>query len=148
MSSWSKVYVDAFYSNFVINDIIRSPLGYDNTVYVDYIDLAICCVRKAVKFNLSLTHNFAHATTARLSVHVHNRALNDYFSHKNITFVQDLGYELRNELPTKLLYPPHNKGGILVSLHPSVSPSLCPSRIPCPLCSAYNSGWIHFLFII
>ena len=34
-------------------------------------------------------------------------------------------------------------GGILVSLHPSV----CPSRIPCLLCSAYSSGWIHFIFI-
>ena len=34
---------------------------------------------------------------------------------------------------TKLL------GGILVSLRPS--------RIPCPLCSFYSSGWIHFIFI-
>ena len=37
---------------------------------------------------------------------------------------------------TKLL------GGILVSLRPSVRPS----RIPCLLCSAYSSGWIHFIF--
>ena len=29
--------------------------------------------------------------------------------------------------------------GILVSCRPSV--------IPCPLCSAYSSGWIHFIFI-
>ena len=38
---------------------------------------------------------------------------------------------------TKLL------GGIFVSLHPSV----LLSRIPCPLCSAYSTGWIHFIFI-
>ena len=38
--------------------------------------------------------------------------------------------------------PPYSKvvgGGILVSLSPS--------RIPCPLCSTYSSGWIHFIFI-
>ena len=33
--------------------------------------------------------------------------------------------------------------GILVSLRPS----LCPSRIPCPLFSTYSSGWIHFIFL-
>ena len=46
---------------------------------------------------------------------------------------------------TKLL------GSILVSLHPSVCPSvhlsIHPSCIPCPLCSAFSSGWIHFIFI-
>ena len=48
---------------------------------------------------------------------------------------------------TKLLW------GILVSLRPSVCPSVRPasiphpSRIPCPLCSFYISGWIHFIFI-
>ena len=50
---------------------------------------------------------------------------------------------------TKLL------GVILVSLGPSVLPSVCPSvrlsvcssRIPCPLCRAYSSGWIHFILI-
>ena len=31
---------------------------------------------------------------------------------------------------------------ILVSLRPSVRPS----GIPCPLCSTYSSGWIHFIF--
>ena len=30
---------------------------------------------------------------------------------------------------------------------PSVRPSVRPSRIPCPLCSAYSFGWIHFIFI-
>ena len=35
-------------------------------------------------------------------------------------------------------------GGILVSLRPSVPR---PSRIPCPLCSFYSSGWIHFIFM-
>ena len=49
-------------------------------------------------------------------------------------------------LTTKLL------GGILVSLHPSVCPSVCPSvprpsRIPCPLCSFYSCGWIHYIFM-
>ena len=34
-------------------------------------------------------------------------------------------------------------GGILVSLCPSVRPS----RIPCPLCSAYSFGWIHLISI-
>ena len=48
-------------------------------------------------------------------------------------------------------------GGILVSLRPSVCPSVHPkvrpasvphpSRIPCPLCSFYSSGWIHFIFM-
>ena len=28
-------------------------IGYDNTVYVDYMDLAVCGPRKAVKFNHS-----------------------------------------------------------------------------------------------
>ena len=40
----------------------------------------------------------------------------------------------------RLLYPRTTKllGGILVSLRPSVRPS----RIPCPLCNTYSSGWI------
>ena len=42
-----------------------------------------------------------------------------------------------------LLYPPHNEvvGGVywFHSVHPS--------RIPCLLCSAQSSGWIHFIFI-
>ena len=58
-------------------------------------------------------------------------------------------------LVSHLLYPPHNEvvgGGILVSLRPSVCPSVRPSvprpsRIPCPLCSFYSSGWIHFIFL-
>ena len=41
---------------------------------------------------------------------------------------------------TKLL------GGILVSLRPSVCLSVRPSRIPCPLCSIYSSGWILSIF--
>ena len=47
-----------------------------------------------------------------------------------------------SEWSTRLLYLLHNEvvGGILVSLRPSVRPS----RIQCPLCSAYSSGWIHF----
>ena len=43
-------------------------------------------------------------------------------------------------------------GGILVSLRPSVCRSVRPSvprpsRIPCPLCSFYSSGWTHFIFM-
>ena len=44
-------------------------------------------------------------------------------------------------------------GGILASLRPSVCPSVRPasvprlSRISCPLCSFYSSGWFHFIFI-
>ena len=37
-------------------------------------------------------------------------------------------------------------GGILVSVRPSVRLSVRPSRIPCPLCNAYSSGWIHFIY--
>ena len=40
-------------------------------------------------------------------------------------------------------------GGILVSLRLSICPSVRPSvrpAFPCPLCSAYNSGWIIFIF--
>ena len=37
---------------------------------------------------------------------------------------------------TKLL------GGILVSLRPSVRPSVRLSLLPCPLCNIYSSGWI------
>ena len=46
-------------------------------------------------------------------------------------------------IPTEL-YPPTTKllGGILVSLHPSVRPSVRLSRLPCPLCNIYSSGWI------
>ena len=33
--------------------------------------------------------------------------------------------------------------GILVSIRPSV----CPSRIPCQLCSSYSFSWIHFICI-
>ena len=46
------------------------------------------------------------------------------------------------------LYPSHNKvlGGY-TGFSPSVRPSIRPSRIPCLLCSAYSSGWIHFIFV-
>ena len=55
-----------------------------------------------------------------------------------------------------LLYHPHKEvvgwvgGGGVYWFHcvrPSVHPSICLSRIPCLLCSAYSSGWIHFIFI-
>ena len=36
--------------------------------------------------------------------------------------------------------------GVLVSLRPSVRPSVCPSRVRCPLCIAYSSDWIFFIF--
>ena len=42
---------------------------------------------------------------------------------------------------TKLL------GGILLSLHPSVCPSIRPASCMCLLCSTYSSGWLHFIFI-
>ena len=40
--------------------------------------------------------------------------------------------------------PSHNEvvGGY-IGFTPSVCPSVHPSRIPCALCSAYSSGWIH-----
>ena len=38
--------------------------------------------------------------------------------------------------------------GFTPSVRLSVRPSVpCPSRILCPLCSFYSSGWIHFIFI-
>ena len=46
-----------------------------------------------------------------------------------------------------LLYPPNNEvvGGY-IGFTPSVCPSVCPSvrlsRLPCPLCNTYSSGWI------
>ena len=48
---------------------------------------------------------------------------------------------------TSSLYPQTKLlGGILVSLRPSVCPSVCPSvrlsRLLCPLCNIYSSGWI------
>ena len=50
----------------------------------------------------------------------------------------------------RLVIPPHNKvvGGVywFHSIRSSVRPSVHPSRILCPLCSAYSSGWIHFIF--
>ena len=45
------------------------------------------------------------------------------------------------------LYPPNNEvvGGY-IGFTPSVRPSVCPSvrlsRLPCPLCNIYSSGWI------
>ena len=46
------------------------------------------------------------------------------------------------------IIPPHNEvvGGY-IGFTPSVRPSVCSSRILYPLCSAYSSGWIHFIFI-
>ena len=48
---------------------------------------------------------------------------------------------------SQLLYPPNNEvvGGY-IGFTPSVCPSVCPSvrlsRLPCPLCNIYSSGWI------
>ena len=47
-----------------------------------------------------------------------------------------IGYDYYTPRTTKLL------GGILVSLRPSVRPSVPLSRLPCPLCNIYSSGWI------
>ena len=43
---------------------------------------------------------------------------------------------------TKSLYPAQSKvvGGYMTRFH-----SVRPSRILCPLCSTYSSGWIHFI---
>ena len=35
--------------------------GYDNTAYVEYMDLAVRCSRKAVKLNHSLTHSLQNS---------------------------------------------------------------------------------------
>ena len=44
---------------------------------------------------------------------------------------------------TALLYPPNNKvvGGY-IGFTPSVCPSVSLSRLSCPLCNIYSSGWI------
>ena len=47
----------------------------------------------------------------------------------------------------KPLYPHTTKLLGYVGSTPSVCPSVRPSRIPCPLCSAYSSVGIHFIFI-
>ena len=43
-------------------------------------------------------------------------------------------------------YPSSCRWGY-IGFTPSVHPSVPPSHIPCPLCSAYSSDWIHFIFI-
>ena len=47
-----------------------------------------------------------------------------------------------------IIIPPAQKvvGGY-TGFTPSVRLSIRPSGIPCPLCSAYSFGWIHFIFI-
>ena len=65
------------------------------------------------------------------------------FGHKTTSVIQVNSFgNYYTPRTTKLL------GGILVSLRPSICPASvpCPSRITCPLCSAYSSGWIHFIF--
>ena len=52
------------------------------------------------------------------------------------TTLQSLPHCYYTPRTTKLL------GGILVSLRPSVRPSVRLSRLPCPLCNIYSSGWI------
>ena len=54
----------------------------------------------------------------------------------------------------KVIIPPAQRScwggyiGFTPSVRLSVRPSVPrPSRIPCPLCSFYSSGWIHFIFI-
>ena len=49
--------------------------------------------------------------------------------------------------PTKLLGVGEGYIGFTPPVRPSVRPSIRSSRIPCPLCSAYSSGWIHFISI-
>ena len=48
-----------------------------------------------------------------------------------------------------LLYPSHNEvvvGYIGFTLSVRSKTSVCPSHVPCPLCSAYGSSQIHFIF--
>ena len=62
-----------------------------------------------------------------------------------------------NEVPIILiwLYSPAQRSwwgvywfhSVRPSVHPSVHLFFRPSRIMCPLCSAYSSGWIHLIFI-
>ena len=48
-----------------------------------------------------------------------------------------------------IIIPPAQQScwGGYIGFTPSVRLSVRPSRIPCPLCSFYSSGWIHFIFI-
>ena len=41
-----------------------------------------------------------------------------------------------------LLYPPNNE---VVGVYIGFTPSVRPSRLPCPLCNIYSSGWILFI---
>ena len=64
------------------------------------------------------------------------------FVQKTLTVLnwKNFNFKCNNYTPplrtTKLL------GGILVSLNLSVRSSVRPSRMPCPLCNIYSSGWI------
>ena len=49
-------------------------------------------------------------------------------------------------MPVTLFIPPAQQSCRGVYWFHSVRPSVRPSRIPCPLCSVYSSGWIHFIF--
>ena len=46
------------------------------------------------------------------------------------------------QLSSRFLYPSNNEVvGVVYWFH-SVRPSVCPSRLPCPLWNIYSSGWI------
>ena len=88
---------------------------------------------------------FCHINLLYLSLDTVNKPGNNFTSHQwvntdcyaqNHTLCCDMVYHHYTPRTTKLL------GGILVSLRPSVRPSVRLSRLPCPLCNIYSSGWI------
>ena len=73
---------------------------------------------------------------------------------RSLLYFGTIDLELQRQIELKSQNLPHYTpctmkllGGILVSLRKSVRSSVCPSYIPCPLCDAYSSGRIHFIFI-
>ena len=89
------------------------------------------------------------------------RLMTMYVSVNWVIIGYQMAYHLTSAKPlpeTMLTYHTKLLGGWLIirscwgvywfhSIRPSVCPSVHPSRILCPLWSAYGSGWIHFIFI-
>ena len=67
----------------------------------------------------------------------------NYANGRHFVFLLCFGTGWFYPYPSWLLYPTHNEVVVGVYWFHSVRPS----RIPCPLCSAYSFGWIHFIFI-
>ena len=74
---------------------------------------------------------------------------NTHFFNTNLPGMYRYIHPLLYPTPTKFFFFffGGGEGYWFHSVRPSVCPSVRPSRIPCPLCSAFSSGWIHFICI-